>query len=258
MKITALLENTTSRDDLMTEHGLSLYIETANHHILFDMGQTGLFAENARMMNIDLTAVDIAVLSHGHYDHGGGLKTFLALNSQAPVYVNRYAFEAHYNGCEKYIGLDTSLAESDRLTYVDDRLRIDHTLSLFSCNEKERKHGMGSFGLNQIRDGSLIPDDFRHEQYLLIEEGRKRVLLSGCSHKGILDIVSWFKPDCLIGGFHYSKLETGRVLADAARLLDSYQTEYYTCHCTGIVQFTFMKEHMRNLHYLSCGQTIEI
>ena len=115
--------------------------------------------------------------------------------------MNRHAFEPHYNGCEKYIGLDTSLAESDRLIYVDDRLRIDHTLSLFSCNEKERKHDMGSFGLNQIQDGSLIPDDFRHEQYLLIEEDGKRVLLSGCSHKGILDIVSWFEPDWRVSLF---------------------------------------------------------
>ena len=258
MRITALLENTTSRNDLQTEHGLSLYIETEKHHILFDMGQTGLFAENARVLNIDLSTVDIAVLSHGHYDHGGGLKRFLELNSKAPVYVNRHAFEPHYNGCEKYIGLDTSLAGSDRLISVDDEFKIDDTLSLYSCNGRERRHDMGSFGLNQMQNGSLIPDDFRHEQYLLIEEAGKRILLSGCSHKGILDIVSWFEPDYLIGGFHYSKLEAGEVLADAAKLLDSYKTKYYTCHCTGVVQYNFMKEHMQNLHYLSCGQTIQV
>ena len=72
MIITSLLENTTSRSGIAAEHGLSLYIETATHRILFDMGQTDLFARNAEALGVDLTHVDLAVLSHGHYDHGGG------------------------------------------------------------------------------------------------------------------------------------------------------------------------------------------
>lgn len=258
MKITALVENTTLRDDLKTEHGLSLYIETEKHRILFDMGQTVLFAENAGVLNIDLSTVDIAVLSHGHYDHGGGLKHFLNINSAACIYLNRHAFEPHYNGCEKYIGLDLSLAKSDRLIYTDDIVHIDDTLSLYSCNDRHRKYDMESFGLNQVQDGLFVPDDFRHEQYLLITEGKKKVLVSGCSHKGILNIASWFEPDYLIGGFHYSKLEDKTVLSDAAKHLDSYKTEYYTCHCTGTAQFAFMNEHMQRLHYLSCGQSIKL
>ena len=66
----------------------------------------------------DLADVDIAVLSHGHYDHGGGLATFLELNKNAPVYINRHAFEPHFNGTEKYIGLDTSLSNHPRLVYT--------------------------------------------------------------------------------------------------------------------------------------------
>ena len=65
MKITALLENKTNREDMLTEHGLSLYIETEKHKILFDMGQSDLFAKNAAALGIDLSSVDIAVLSHG-------------------------------------------------------------------------------------------------------------------------------------------------------------------------------------------------
>ena len=108
MKITALIENTSARG-LPTEHGLSLFVETAEHKFLFDMGQTDLFARNAETLGVDLSKVDFAVLSHGHYDHGGGLNTFLALNDHAPVYMSRYAFEPHYNGTEKNIGLDQGL-----------------------------------------------------------------------------------------------------------------------------------------------------
>jgi len=98
MKITALVENTSCDPDLGAEHGLSLYIETRRQKILFDMGQTDLFVSNAERLGINLSEVDLAVLSHGHYDHGGGLRRFLEINKRATVYLSRYAFEAHYNG----------------------------------------------------------------------------------------------------------------------------------------------------------------
>ncbi len=258
MKITSLLENTASREDMLTEHGLSLYIETDHHRILMDMGQTHLFATNAATLGIDLSEVDIAILSHGHYDHGGGLKTFLQINEKAPVYVSRFAFEPHLHGPEKDIGLDTSLADHPRLILTGEEAHPAEGLHLYACNARPRPNYMGSFGLNQLKDGVITEDDFRHEQYLLIEEQGRRVLLSGCSHKGVLDIVSWFEPDYLIGGFHYSKIEPGKELERAAKLLDTHKTVYYTCHCTGITQYEYMKDFMHNLHYLACGESVII
>ena len=129
MKITALIENTSARG-LPTEHGLSLFVETAEHKFLFDMGQTDLFARNAETLGIALSKVDFAVLSHGHYDHGGGLNTFLALNDHAPVYMSRYAFEPHYtshhfplSGCEQQKNISQPLKAEHR------RFTIQHSLS---------------------------------------------------------------------------------------------------------------------------------
>lgn len=258
MKITTLLENTTKRPGLSAEHGLSLYIETAGRRILFDMGQTDLFSRNAAALGIDLAAVDIAVLSHGHYDHGGGLSCFLAQNSTAPVYVNRHAFEPHYHGTTKYIGLDTALMHHEQLVFTEGDTVLADGITLHSCDHAERRHDPGAFGLTRLEDGVFYPEDFRHEQYLLIEESRRKILFSGCSHRGVLDIVDWFRPDVLIGGFHFSKLPLDDTLRSYAEYLDRFPTQYYTCHCTGTQQFAFMKHHMRHLHGLSCGDIVHI
>ncbi|MBQ6843199.1 MAG: MBL fold metallo-hydrolase [Agathobacter sp.] len=258
MKITTLVENTTSNEKLSCEHGLSLYIETDSHKILFDMGQTELFAENAKKLGIDLAEVDIAILSHGHYDHGGGLKKFLEINEKAPIYISKYAFGAYYNRTEKYIGLDVSLRESERMVYTDDVIEIVNGLRLYHCNDREKLYDLGSFGLNKKIGDSFVPDDFLHEQYLCIEEHGKKVLISGCSHKGILNIVEWFKPHVLIGGFHFSKLALDETLENYANILDKFDTMYYTCHCTGIEQYRFMKKTMKNLDYVAVGDVLSI
>ena len=256
MIITSLLENTTSRPDIAAEHGLSLYVETETRRILFDMGQTDLFARNAEVLGVDLSQVDLAVLSHGHYDHGGGLATFLEINRTTPVYLTEAAFLPHYNGTQKYIGLDASLRGHPRLRVVSGDLSLGGDLTLLSPNGRERKHSLGAFDLTERVGDVFIPDDFRHEQYLLIEEGGKRVLISGCSHAGILDIVEWFSPDVLIGGFHVSKMALGAELTALGDALAAHGTEYYTCHCTGTEQYAFLRGQMPRLRYLAGGETV--
>lgn len=256
MRITALTENTTEYN-LPVEHGLSLYIETDKHTILFDTGQSDMFSKNAESLGVDLGKVDIVVLSHGHYDHGGGLKTFLSRNDKAPVYMSRYAFDEFYND-EKYIGLDKSLKDSDRIIFTDGVTEIFEGLTLYSCNEKDKLLDFGAFGLTMLKDGKKVPDNFRHEQYLLIEENGRRVLISGCSHKGIINIQEWFNPDVLIGGFHFFELTIDSRLESYAKTLNKYNTHYYTCHCTGAEQYEYMKKYMDNLDYICTGKTIEI
>ncbi len=288
MKIIALMENTTADPTLQCEHGLSLYIETGEHRILFDMGQTAAFADNAQKLGVDLAAVDLAVLSHGHYDHGGGIARFLEINKTAPLYVSGYAFEPHYNGSAKYIGLDPALLEDStvrrrfRFVGAEEKTLEKGIIScdgsaaaqerpwvlapgveLYSCQDQTVYHAIDSAGLSVRQDGQLIPEDFRHEQYLLIHEGGKRVLLSGCSHRGILNILRWFQPDILVGGFHFSKWDLngeGRVRLDqAAALLSRQNGIYYTCHCTGLEQYVYLKKQMGDrLRYLSTGQVLEI
>lgn len=262
MKISVLCENTSSSPDLFVEHGLSLLLETEKEKILFDFGQTDAFFKNAEKMSISLNDVDFAVLSHGHYDHGGGMGIFLSYNLTAPVYLSRHAFGNYYNAEGKFIGLDKSLQRIDRMLPTGECTRVSSTSSLFSCNIQHRPFGTNAYGLTELTDEKYTDDRFLHEQYLLIRDNGKRILVSGCSHKGIENIVHWFQPDVLIGGFHQMKvdysssegLNTLKALSDS---LLRYDTVFYTCHCTGLPQFDILKSHMKErLHSLSTGDVI--
>lgn len=263
MKIYALMENTPYEPEFAAEHGLSLYIETDRHKILFDTGASGAFADNAKLLGVDLSQVELAVLSHDHYDHGGGIARFLEVNDHAPMYLSKYAFGERYDALGMYIGLDHKLAECGRLRFVEDYLELDDQLSLWSCNDRQGAYPLDSAGLLEERDGVRKPDVFCHEQYLMIRENGKKVLISGCSHKGILNIMDWLEPDVLIGGFHFMKQEItpqgNPVLDQAAGALLEHKTAYYTCHCTGQAPFDYLKKQMgERLQYLASGQVIEV
>lgn len=254
MKLVTLMENTTACDNLRCEHGLSLYLETGDHKILFDAGQSSAFAKNAEKLGVDLREVDFAVLSHGHYDHGGGLERFLEINKTAPVYISSHAFEPHYSA-NGYIGLDLQLQGREQLRSVAEETVLAEGITLYQLDVVPAD----TAGLEMEEQGQRKPDDFRHEQYLLVEEGGKRILISGCSHKGILQIMEAFRPDILVGGFHFMKITAEETLRKAAEKLLEYETVYYTGHCTGQTQYAYLKEIMGDqLHYLAAGTIVEL
>lgn len=260
MKIWTLMENTASREDLAAEHGLSLYIEANGKRILFDAGQSGAFADNADKLGIDLKKVDFAVLSHGHYDHSGGLMRFLQINGAAPVYVSELAAGEYYNAKDSYIGIAQELKENPRLNAAAETVTLGDGITLVSCHNYEPIFPVDSAGLQKKTGDALQPDEFLHEQYLVIEERGKRVVFSGCSHRGILNIVRWLPCDVLVGGFHFMKKgpQSEGVLAAAQQLLQR-DTVYYTCHCTGLKQYETMKEIMGSrLCYLAAGDFLEV
>lgn len=255
MKLITLMENTTSDSALTAEHGLSLYIETGEYKILFDMGQSSAFAENAQKLGVDLSQVDFAVLSHGHYDHGGGLETFLEINHRAEVYVNRHAFGPHYNASGKYIGLNPALQSNSRLRFTDGETNIAEGITLHTVSFPP----VDTSGLQRLEQGCLVPEDFRHEQYLLVKEQGRTILFTGCSHKGVLALAEHFLPDVLIGGFHFSKITDEDRLLHAAVQLSPHKTTYYTGHCTGKMQYQCMKTVLgHKLHSLETGRILEI
>ena len=257
MKIYTLMENTPSGAAFAAEHGLSLYIATGDIHLLFDAGQSGAFADNAAKLGLDLSRVDAAILSHGHYDHSGGLLRFLECNHTAPIYLTEEALEPHYHD-DRYIGVSPDLFTNPRLRFIRGNTTLFPGITLRRDLKLRREIDRG--GLSTVEQGIKKAEDFRHEQYLLIEEDGRRILFSGCSHRGLEYIAAHFQPDILIGGFHFSKLapDDPRLLS-AAETLKAIGCTCYTGHCTGQAQFDAMKQILADqLHYLRSGSVLEL
>ena len=256
MRLTCLTENTTKNPNCIAEHGLSVYIETGSKRILLDFGQTHTMVSNAGAFGVDLSAVDLAVLSHGHYDHGGGLSDFLKVNPNATVYLHQNAFGEFYNGTEKYIGLNQELQGNPRLCFVNEDTQIAKGITLRLPKENKvspLRHG----GLTQKVGEEFLPDDFSHELYLEVEEENKKILLSGCAHQGVENIMAWFTPHVFVGGMHLSHFSLEEVQA-VAQALQGYGARYIIGHCTGVEQAEYLKQILKTVTYLSCGLELNL
>ncbi len=272
MKLTCLLENTASNSCLAAEHGLSVLVETKRHVVLFDSGASRAFAENAKIMGIDLTRVDTAVLSHGHSDHGGGLPYFLKENAQAKIYLRGSAFGEFIScrdGQSREISLPRELFGEERLIIQDTDLRLDEELFLFGDVKNTEFSSFANRTLYVKEGTALRRDEFSHEQNLVVFDEGRTALLCGCSHSGIVNIIEAMRlrlgkyPNAAIGGFHlmqeeYSEEELDLIRRMAARL-KTYPTVFYTCHCTGQKAFLQMREIMgEQLQYFSGGDILTL
>jgi 7,8-dihydropterin-6-yl-methyl-4-(beta-D-ribofuranosyl)aminobenzene 5'-phosphate synthase len=268
MEIITLVENTYGHEDCIAEHGLSLYIETEKHKLLLDTGQTDAAVKNAEVLGIDLSAVDTVILSHGHYDHSGGIIPFSLINHTAQIIMQSKAAESHFNG-ERYIGIDKAILNLPNVHLIDGDVQLDEELFLFSGIIGRRCYPQGNHKLSRIENGEKFPDDFAHEQCLVIKQNGKHWLLSGCSHNGILNILDRYKeifgnaPDYVITGFHMMKKDGEHtedekaVIIQTAQELSKLDTFFYSGHCTGIPAFEMMKEIMGNkLIALHSGEQI--
>ncbi len=247
MKIINLIEDTKGAEGLCFEHGLSFYVETENHRLLLDTGASGDFILNAEELGVDLTKVDTLVLSHGHYDHTGGVMRFVEINPTAKIYLHKNAggeYFNDYNSQRKYIGIDKNILSLPQLILTEGNMKIDDELFLFSDIDCVTPIPSGNAILKKELDGNLVQDDFSHEQYLVVSSGGKTALLSGCAHRGIRNILQSFKkilgayPDYVVSGFHMMKKtpygETDKALAEeTARALKAMGAEFFSGHCTG-------------------------
>lgn len=271
MKIISLVEDTAGENLCEYEHGLSFYIETKKHKLLFDSGATDMFIRNAELLNINLKQVDTLILSHGHYDHSGGILPFTELNKNAKIYAQSKVDKEYYNfsdNKEKYIGIDKRIMQLPQLVLVNENFKIDDELFLFSKVTGNKYPSKGNLYLKQKENGRVIQDSFQHEQSLVIIDDDKRILLSGCAHNGIVNILQRYKqlfhedPDIVISGFHlmqkqpYTEEDIMNIKKMSFELKNTNST-YYTGHCTGEEAYWIMKEIMvEQLQRIHSGEVV--
>ncbi len=281
MKIITLIENSSHAPSLGAEHGLSIYIEgDSGKKILFDTGKSTLFAENAISLRIDLTEIDLAVISHGHYDHLGGLLHFLKINKQAKVVMKKEIFSHQYQSIRgeniRNIGYPEELRQyKDRFIFLSEIYTRQDELIFITAIRQDYQLPKGNAPLFRIdAGGNKWPDDFRHELIFAIEGKAGLVLFTGCAHNGILNMLTTLKhhlPDKKIamihGGLHLTddsdllKTETTEELHNTALEIQKLAGESIICtgHCTGQKAMSELGKSLgKNFQTLHSGHIITI
>ncbi len=279
MRIVNLIENTEGVLGCTAAHGLSFYIETGNHKLLCDLGPSDETIKNAEKLGINLEEIDTVILSHGHYDHSGGIIPFTRINDKATIFMQKcatgdfYSYNAEQPEGERYryIGIDKEIADLEQVRFVEGDLEIDDELELFTIKGRT-SHPLPFTNkrLYMKKGDEYINDNFVHEQYLVIKDGDRRILVSGCAHNGMNSILDAYRskygsdPDLVISGFHlmkkteYTDDELGEII-DIAKSLKNYNSRFVTCHCTGTDAYKVMKNIMGDrLSYVHSGDEVEI
>lgn len=270
MKITVLTDNK-ANSPFKGEWGLSLYIEFGEDKILLDTGASPLFAENAEKSGIKLDEVNLAFLSHAHYDHSNGFGEFFRINKSAPLYINENCKENCYGKrwiFSKYIGIKRGYTDtySSRIIRAGSFTEIKKDIYLLSHGDSDYSFYGKKNGLVQKNKGKMLFDSFDHEQSLIIRTEKGLVIFNSCCHAGADNIIKEatdaFRGEkilALIGGFHLYKSNDDDVLKLAENIKSTGIEQIYTGHCTGDKAFAILKQQLGEAaKELFAGMVIEL
>ena len=276
MKITVLVDNRPSSEshELQTEHGLSFYIEYNNHKILCDMGATGVFADNARTLDIDLAECDFAFISHGHNDHCGGLEHFLENVEEKRVYIHSTITNEEYfstrRGTRRCLSCNHDLFNNykERFHFLDTTTEITDGCFAVQCNEITAPMPYGNCFLLKNSGEKEENDTFGHELSLAFVTAKGLVIVSPCSHCGALNIIHECKKatgcdkvHAYIGGLHF--VEGENCMTEATLFAEAVknnfpETLFITGHCTCDTAKDILTKSTDLLKTFSTGDVIEL
>ncbi len=256
LRLTILCDDVVSRAGLESDHGLAVLIERPDCRVLLDAASGERVVRNARALGVALTPLDAIVLSHGHYDHTGGLEA--VLREAAPVQVVAHpevfkrTFACRPDGTQRYIGAPLSQDDYEALgatfLFSDEPVQLGESFWTTGQVEQQTIYDTAPPPLCVERDGGLVPDDFADDLSLVVALAEGLVIITGCAHAGPVNIVRQARAQtgvqrvhCVIGGTHLGPVKDEDV-CDTARRLHELGVELIApSHCTGPRAFQVLR-----------------
>jgi len=276
VELTMLVENEARGRGIIGEHGLSYFLKTKDHKILFDCGQGMALPNNVKKLNIPIEEVDHIILSHGHYDHCGGLPYVLENNSIAEIWMHPQATQAKYSAGlkvkpgiiltrDKIHQVSSDYMEAKQFTSPKRRIHLTESPTevvpgLWVTGKVERKTDYedtgGAFYLDP--DGKKM-DPIDDDMSIFFKSSKGLIIILGCAHAGVINTINHIlkftgehKVHTLIGGMHL-------LLADDSRIkktIEEFQRmgiEYMgPCHCTGVKPVHEIHQAWGSEHFIHC------
>ena len=267
MEVRILAENTVYKRGFLGEHGLSMLIKAKGQSYLFDMGQSDVFLRNAKKMGEDLEQLDGIILSHGHYDHCGGMGHWARMQGEPqmagrgiPIYINRKALDKKYSqhpatGKMLFSGVHTDAVEwmrgSANVVYTEGTTTVvgQGVFLLANIPHVTEFEFVPAKFWKEVRDGDLEPDNMEDEQILVVQDEQGLCVFAGCAHPGIINCLRHVQS-CFPGGHIHSLVAgmhlkgcTSTQLHKTIQALQELEVDITVpLHCTGLMAVAAIKE----------------
>jgi 7,8-dihydropterin-6-yl-methyl-4-(beta-D-ribofuranosyl)aminobenzene 5'-phosphate synthase len=250
--ITQLVENTAASPALLAEHGLSFHIEADGRQLLFDTGQGFVLEHNAKQLDLHLDQVEKIILSHGHYDHAGGLIQTLKQTGPIDLYLHPQALNAKFNRNGKDIGtpLSDKLLQTRIKSRTDTQAPTEIIPGIYVTGEIPRNNEIEDTGGPFYQDsGCRHTDSLTDDQAMYIETRDGLVVLLGCGHAGVVNTLEYIRKlagnqpvHALLGGMHLLHSSKQR-LEFTGNYLQQLQIKYLAPnHCTGVNAICYLRQ----------------
>jgi len=266
-KVTTLSENHIAQGsrNLVAEHGLCFCVETGDRRILFDTGQNLAIANNAGVLKIDLGRIDTVVLSHGHYDHSGGLKSLLACNPDFTLVAHPDVFGHKLKGADAsatYIGIPVEkkllVQKGVKLTLGSAPVEIAPGIMTTGEIPLENNFEAVESGFFLKRDYKIAPDTLADDRALILDTDKGLVVLLGCSHRGVVNTLNHVltltglnRIHAVLGGLHLGKASDAKLKEISNCLRDFGLERIGVGHCTGPRAFLALSNELNDKVFLN-------
>ena len=268
ISITVLVENTVGRQDLKAEHGLSFWIETEDGKLLWDTGQGGLLINNAQKLGITLNLLKHIALSHGHYDHAGGLLEILKMAPHAHVYGHPDLFVQRFIKNRNAVYSVEPVSSPMEKDIVKERCEslvlsldpVEILPGIFTTGEIPRETSFEDTGGDFFLDVACTKrDPIIDDQALYIESSQGIIVILGCAHSGVVNTINYVSKltrqeniFAVLGGMHLLMASKERLEATADAFARYDVQIIGPCHCTGLKAITYLRSRFPD-RFVECS-----